>query len=85
MKVLFLIGLHILHSKGMIFMRNYMYSHVYISKRVLDFDFQGSKKRFKKGSSTRGRMRHSGHRTKKATQHTSGPLYTLLRDCEVVK
>ena len=63
MKVLFLIGLHILHSKGMIFMRNYMYNHVSILKRLLEFGFKGLKRGLKEGLSTFGRMRNTEHRT----------------------
>jgi hypothetical protein len=70
-----MIGLHILHSKGMIFMRNYMIYHVSILKRLLGFDFQGFKKRFKKGFSTFGRMRDTGNRPlKQGTLNTSCAL-----------
>jgi hypothetical protein len=43
-----MIGLHIQHIKGIEMVRNYMYTHVSISKGGLRFDFQGSKKRVKR-------------------------------------
>ena len=76
-----MIGLHIQHSKGMIFMRNYMYYHVSILKRLLGFGFKGLKRGFKKDFSTFGQ--NAGYKAIEFNKEENYPLNThcvLSRD-----